>query len=49
MVPTSRVNRTRAAVGRDVDLLVEVGAVEDHRVDAVLALDDVAAVAGVPH
>ena len=36
------------AVGRDVDLLVDVGAVELHRVDAVLAFDGVAAVARVP-
>ena len=38
-----------AAVGREVDVLVDVGAVEQHRVGAALALDDVAAVAGVPH
>ena len=37
-----------AAVGGDVDLLVDVGAVEEHRVGAVLALDGVAAVARVP-
>ena len=37
-----------AAVGREVDLLGDVGAVEQHRVVAVLAFDDVAAVAGVP-
>ena len=37
-----------AAVGRDVDVLVGVGAVEEHRVGAALALDDVAAVARVP-
>ena len=36
------------AVGGDVDLLVDVGAVEEHRVDAGLAFDGVAAVAGVP-
>ena len=36
------------AVGRDVDLLVDVGAVELQRVVAGLAFDDVAAVAGVP-
>ena len=36
------------AVGRDVDVLVDVGAVEQQRVGAVLALDDVAAVARVP-
>ena len=48
MLATSRVKRTRDAVGRDVDVLVDVGAVEEHRVVAGLALDDVAAVAGVP-
>src|SRR5262249_45375856 len=37
------------AVGRDVDALGDVGAVELQGVLAVLALDDVAAVAGVPH
>ena len=37
-----------AAVGRDVDVLGDVGAVEQQRVGAGLALDDVAAVAGVP-
>ena len=37
-----------AAVRRQVEVLVGVGAVEDHRVGAVLALDDVAAVARVP-
>ena len=37
-----------AAVGRDVDLLGDVGAVEQQRVGAGLALDGVAAVAGVP-
>ena len=47
-LPTSRVSRTRA-VGREVDLLADVGAVEQHRVGAVLAVDGVAAVAGVPH
>ena len=36
------------AVGRDVDLLVDVGAVELQRVGAVLALDGVAAVARIP-
>ena len=38
-----------AAVGRQVDVLVDVGAVELQRVGAALALDHVAAVAGVPH
>ena len=37
-----------ASVGGDVDLFGRGGAVEDHRVVAVLALDDVAAVAGIP-
>ena len=37
-----------AAVRRQRDPLVGVGAVEDHRVGAVLALDGVAAVARVP-
>ena len=37
-----------AAVGRDVDVLGDVGAVEQQRVGAGLALDDVAAVARVP-
>ena len=48
MLATSRVNADAAAVGRDVDLLGDVGAVEQHRVGAGLALDGVAAVAGVP-
>ena len=37
-----------ASVGGDVDLFGRGGAVEDHPVVAVLALDDVAAVAGIP-
>ena len=37
-----------AAIGRDVDLLVDVRAVEQQRVVAGLALDDVAAIAGIP-
>ncbi len=37
-----------AAVGGNVDLLVDVCAVELHGVEAVLAFDGVAAVAGVP-
>ena len=37
-----------AAVGRDVDVLADVGAVEEHRVEAGLALDGVVVVAGVP-
>ena len=36
------------AVGRDVDVLVDVGAVEQQRVGAVLAFDRVAAVARIP-
>src|SRR5262249_26637645 len=36
------------AVGRDVDLLGDVGAVEEQRVEAVAAVDGVAAVARVP-
>ena len=36
------------AVGRDIDFLVDVRAVEEHRVVAALALDGVAAVARVP-
>ena len=36
------------AVGRQCHLLIDVGAVEQHRVVAALALDGVAAVAGVP-
>ena len=38
-----------AAVGRDVDVLVDVGPVELQVVGAALALDGVAAVARVPH
>ena len=47
-LPTSRVKPDARAVGGDVELLVDVGAVEEHRVVAGLALDGVAAVAGVP-
>ena len=36
------------AVGRDVDVLADVGAEEEHRVGAVLALDRVVAVARIP-
>ena len=36
------------AVGRDVDLLGDVGAVEQHRVEPVLALERVVVVARVP-
>ena len=45
---TLRVRRTRRAVGGDVDLLADVGAVEVERVAAALAVDGVAAVARVP-
>ena len=48
MLPTSRVKPDPAAVGRDVDVLGDVGAVEQQRVVAALALDGVAAVARVP-
>ena len=48
MLPTSRNKPHPAAIGRDVDVLVDVGAVEQQRVGAGLALDGVAAVAGVP-
>ena len=37
-----------AAVGGDVDVLGDVGAVEEHRVEAVLAFEGVVVVAGVP-
>ncbi len=43
-----RTNRTRAAVRNNVDVLVDVGAEEEHRVEAVLALERVVAVAGIP-
>ncbi len=36
------------SVGRQIDLLRTACAVEEHRVSAVLALDDIAAVAGIP-
>ena len=48
MAPTSRDSRAAAAIGRDVDVLVDVGAVEDQRIGAGSAFDDVAAVAGIP-
>ena len=47
-LPTSRNSLHARAVGRDVDVLVGVGAVEHQRVGAGLAFDHVAAVAGVP-
>ena len=37
-----------AAIGRDVDVLVDIGAVEQQRVGALAAFDSVAAVAGIP-
>ena len=48
MLATSRVNLRPAAVGRDVDVLADVRAVEQQRVDAGLAFDRVAAVARIP-
>ena len=46
---TSRENTRAAAIGGDVDVLGDVGAVEQHRVDAGLAFDGVVVVARVPH
>ena len=48
MLPTSRRELHPAVVGRDTDVLVDVGAVEHQRIGAVLAFDGVAAVAGIP-
>ena len=48
MLATSRVKQHAPAVGRDVDVLVDVRAVEQHRVGAGLAFDHVAAVARIP-
>ena len=48
MLATSREQPCPRAIGRDVDVLVDVRAVEQQRVDAGLAFDRVAAVAGVP-
>ena len=45
---TSRVNRTRSPLAEMSIFSFDVGAVEEHRVEAVLALDGVAAVARVP-
>ena len=36
------------AIGRDIDLLCNVGAVEQQRIGAVLAFDDVTAIARIP-
>ena len=44
----SRVNSARPPFAEDVDLLRDVGAVEQHRVEAVLALERVVVVARVP-
>ena len=48
MLPTLRKKRTRSPFADDVEVLGGVAAVEQHRVGAVLALDDVAAVARIP-
>ena len=48
MLATSRVNRTRRAVGRHRHLLVHVGTVELHRVTTALPLDGIAAITRVP-
>ena len=48
MLPTLRVKRTRPPLADSVEDLAGRSAVEQHRVDAVLALDDVAAVARIP-
>ena len=44
----SRKNGHASAVGRDVDVLGDVGAVEQHRVEAGLAFERVVVVARVP-
>ena len=43
-----REKRTRPPLAEDVDLLGGVGAVEEHRVEAVLAFEGVVVVARVP-
>ena len=57
MLDTAEVHRHAAdiakqasavAVGRDIDLLANIGAVEQQRIGAVLAFDDVAAIARIP-
>ena len=48
MLAMSRVNRARPPLAEIVEALADVRAVEQHGVGAVLALDDVAAVARVP-
>ena len=45
---TLRKNDHAPAVGRDVDVLADVGAVEEHRVEAGLAFEGVVVVAGIP-
>ena len=45
----SRVKSDASAVGGDVDVLGDVGAVEEQGVEAGLAFDHVVVVAGVPH
>ena len=47
-LPTSRNQSDAAAVGGNVDVLVRVGSVELQGVDAILAFDNVAAVARIP-
>ena len=37
-----------AALGRDIDVLGHIRAVETQRIEAILAVDDVAAVARIP-
>ena len=48
MLATSRVKRTRPPLAETSMLSSMLRAVEEHRVGAVLALDDVAAVARIP-
>ncbi len=48
MLPRLRVKRARPPFADDVEDLVPAAAVEQHRVGAVLTLDDVAAVARIP-
>ena len=49
MLPTLRVKRTRPPLAEMSMFSSDVGAVEEHGIGAGLALDDVAAVARVPH
>ncbi len=48
MLPRLRVNRTRPPLAEASKISLPARAVEEHRVGAVLALDDVAAVARIP-